>query len=102
MCSLQKADKFPTSVIEAETCGLPVVASAVCGIPEQIVDGETGYLVPSGDAERMAEKILQLKEDAALREMMGWNAAEQAKERYDDKVMVERYLEFYRRIQLDS
>ena len=91
-----KADTFPTSVIEAEACGLPVVASAVSGIPEQIVDGETGYLVSSGDAEMMAEMILQLKENIMLREIMGENAAKLAKERYDDKVMVERYLEYYR------
>jgi len=93
-----KADTFPTSVIEAESCGLPVVASAVCGIPEQIIDGETGYLVPCGDAEMMAERILQLKEDVMLRDIMGENAAKLAKERYDDKVMVERYLEFYKNI----
>lgn len=93
-----KADTFPTSVIEAEACGLPVVASAVCGIPEQVIDGKTGYLVPSGDAEMMAERILQLKEDVALQEIMGENASRLAKERYDDKMMVERYLEFYRSI----
>ena len=90
-----KAETFGLVIVEAEACGLPVVASAVGGIPELIVDGETGYLVPSGDAEVMAERILQLKEDVVLREMMGKNAAKLAKERYDDKVMVERYLEFY-------
>ena len=90
-----KADTFPTSVIEAEACGLPVVASAVCGIPEQIIEGETGYLIPSGNAEMMAKRILQLKEDVALRVRMGKSAMRLAKEKYDEKVMVEKYLEYY-------
>ena len=90
-----KADTFPTSLIEAEACGLPIVASAVRGIPEQVVEGGAGFLVPRGDANKIAERILQLKENVKLRERMGENAARLAKERYDDKVMVERYLEYY-------
>lgn len=93
-----KADTFPTSVIEAEACGLPVIASAVCGIPEQIEEGTTGYLVPVGDAEQMARRIIELKENSTLRERMGSNAAKLAKERYDQKIMVDKYLNFYKEI----
>ena len=75
-----------------------VVASTVCGIPEQIIDEETRYLVPCGDAEMMAERMLRLKESVDLREMMGENVAKLAKERYVDKVMVEMYLDIYRNI----
>ncbi len=46
-----RADNFPTTILEALACGTPVVATAVGGIPEQIVDGETGFLVPPGDAQ---------------------------------------------------
>jgi len=96
-----KADTFPTSVLEAEACGLPVVASAVCGIPGQIVEGETGYLVPRGDADMMADRILRLRGDKILRETMGSNAVILAKKWYDDKIMVRRYLEFYSDILLN-
>ena len=48
-----RADTFPTTIIEALACGTPVVATAVGGIPEQIVEGKTGFLVPVGDAGAM-------------------------------------------------
>ena len=41
-------DSLPMTVSEAQNCGVPVIASAIGGIPEQIVDGKTGWLVPSG------------------------------------------------------
>ena len=50
-----KADTFPNVVLEALACGLPVVATAVGGIPEQIDHERTGFLVPPGDAAGMAE-----------------------------------------------
>lgn len=96
-----KAETFGLVIVEAEACGLPVVASAVGGIPELINEGETGYLIPSGDAEIMAEKILKLKEDHILRERMSANASLLAKEKYGDDLMVERYLEFYQSVLKD-
>ena len=53
-----RADTFPTTVLEALACGIPVVASAVGGIPEQVVEGQTGFLVPVGDARAMAERVV--------------------------------------------
>jgi glycosyltransferase involved in cell wall biosynthesis len=44
-------------VSEAQNCGVPVIASAVGGIPEQIIDGETGWLVPAGDGRAMAGRL---------------------------------------------
>ena len=44
-------------------CGTPVVATAVGGIPEQIEDGKTGFLVPAGDAVAMAARIEQVLKD---------------------------------------
>ena len=49
-----RADTFPPSVIEAMACGRPVVASKVGGIPEQIVEGETGFLTAVGDSQGMS------------------------------------------------
>src|SRR5262249_50468725 len=42
-------DSLPMTVSEAQNCGVPVIASAVGGIPEQVVDGQTGWLVPARD-----------------------------------------------------
>lgn len=59
-CLPSHFDPFPLVLMEAMASGLPCVASAVCGIPEIVADGETGLLVPPGDAERLANALLRL------------------------------------------
>jgi len=93
-----KAETFGRSIAEAEACGLPVIAFAVCGIPELIVDGENGYLVAGGDADAMSAKIISLFENPALREKMGEKSAALAKERYGIELMVNRYISLYQSI----
>jgi glycosyltransferase involved in cell wall biosynthesis len=53
-------DSLPMTVSEAQNCGVPVIASAVGGIPEQVRDGETGWLVPAGDARALADRLGEL------------------------------------------
>lgn len=93
-----RADTFPNTVIEALACGTPVVATAVGGIPEQIEDGVTGFLVERGDAGQMATRIEQLLSDNDLRMQMGTQASEDAHERFDLNRQVDEYLEWYYRI----
>ncbi len=93
-----RADTFPTTVLEALACGTPVVASAVGGILEQIVEGRTGFLVPAGDAPALAERVLELLADEGLRLRMGRQAAEDAARRFGLERMVGEYLEFYKGI----
>lgn len=93
-----RADTFPNTVIEALACGTPVVATAVGGIPEQIEDGMTGYLVGLGDAAQMATRIEQLLSDNDLRMRMGTQAFEDARRRFDLNRQVDEYLEWYYRI----
>ncbi|MBN2289941.1 MAG: glycosyltransferase family 4 protein [Candidatus Glassbacteria bacterium] len=61
----------PISLLEAMAAGLPVVATAVGGIPEVVAEGENGLLVPARDPERLAESILSLLKDTGLRRRMG-------------------------------
>jgi glycosyltransferase involved in cell wall biosynthesis len=88
-------DNFPNSVLEALSCGLPVVATGVGGIPEQIVDGETGYLVPAGDATAMADRINLLFSERQLRKAMGERALNDARGRFGASRQVDAYIDWY-------
>ncbi len=64
-------DGMPNVLLEAMVTRLPVVTTPVTGIPELVVDGETGLLVPSDDASALADALFRLAEDASLRERLG-------------------------------
>lgn len=59
------------AILEAMAAGKPVVATAVDGNVEQVVHGETGFLVPAGDAEALADALLQLAHDRRTAQAMG-------------------------------
>lgn len=93
-----RADTFPSTVLEALACGTPVVASAVGGIPEQVMDGKTGYLVPPGNSQMMAERINSLLADEKIREEMGKLAAQDSECRFGMQRMINDYLSLYEKI----
>jgi glycosyltransferase involved in cell wall biosynthesis len=85
----------PLSVLEAMAAGLPVVSTAVGGVPELVQHGATGLLVPAGDARALAEAMAQIGFDAPLRAAMGDIARQTALERFDVRVMSHAYAKFY-------
>jgi glycosyltransferase involved in cell wall biosynthesis len=93
-----RADTFPNTVLEALACGTPVVATGVGGIPEQIEDGKTGFLVPAGDSVRMEQRITKLLENDEVRIGMGLAAAEFAGKRFSLEREVDDYLKWYQEI----
>jgi glycosyltransferase involved in cell wall biosynthesis len=62
---------LPVAILEAMARGLPVVSTRHAGIPEQVVEEETGILVDEGDVDGMAKGILRLAIDPSLRQRMG-------------------------------
>jgi len=90
-----RADTFPTTVLEALACGTPVVATAVGGIPEQVDDGQTGYLTPPGDGEAMAERAAVILRQPDLRQELSGRAADQARRRFDLERQADTYLGWY-------
>jgi len=90
-----KADTFPLTVLEALACGTPVVASAVGGIPEQIIQGKTGYLVEPGNHIKMAKILIDLIADPHTQQKMGVLAAQDAIARFSLDLQVQRYIEWY-------
>jgi len=88
-------ESFGLAALEAMACGVPVVASAAGGIPEVVVDGETGYLAPVGDVPGMTERALRILSDPAVHDRLKRNAAAQALEFSAERV-VPRYEQIYK------
>jgi D-inositol-3-phosphate glycosyltransferase len=87
-------ESFGLVALEAMACGTPVVASETGGLAFLVRDGETGFHVPTGDPEAMAERLRQLLRDEVLRERLGRQAAEYAK-RYAWPLMAEQIIALY-------
>jgi glycosyltransferase involved in cell wall biosynthesis len=72
------AEGIPTVVVEAMALGLPVVASDVGGVPEAVLDGKTGILVPAGDHRLFAQRTLELLYAPECRRRLGQAGREMA------------------------
>ncbi len=93
-----KADNFPTTILEALACGLPVIATAVGGIPEQVTDGQTGFLCPPGDSRSMAGAIHHLLTHPVKRRQMSQHAVKTARQHFGVTQMVAEYLTLYQKL----
>ncbi|HYY59026.1 MAG TPA: glycosyltransferase family 4 protein [Pyrinomonadaceae bacterium] len=87
----------PNSIVEAMAHGLPIIASAVGGIPDVVTD-EVGILVPPGDEAALAEAIVRLAEDAKLRERMGRAARLRYEKLFSPEAVLPLLLDTYRRV----
>jgi len=87
-----------TSLLDAMACGKPIVATNVGGIPEVVVDGETGLLVPPRDASALASAIARLLGDPQLRERMGAAGLERVQTKFSAEHMVGNTLAVYKRV----
>jgi glycosyltransferase involved in cell wall biosynthesis len=91
-------EAFGLVAIEAALAERPVVATTVDGIPDAVVDGSTGVLVPTEDPARLAAAISALLRDPRMREEMGRLGRERALERFSAAKMAGSYEELYRRL----
>jgi len=91
-------ESFGLSALEAMSCGVPVLATAVGGVPEVIRDGVTGLLCPSDDQAAYAEKMHVLLHDRERACAMGRAARADVLERFARDPIVERYEHLYRRV----
>jgi glycosyltransferase involved in cell wall biosynthesis len=87
-----------TSLLDAMASGKPVVATAAGGIPEVVVDGETGFLVPPRDHEAMANSLVTLLKDEQLRQRMGRAGLVRARRKFSADRMVQQTLRVYERV----
>ncbi len=88
----------PMSVMEAMAAGLPVVSTAVGGVPELVEESVSGILVPSEDVQNLTTALQTLVDRSELRASMGANARKTALERFDARVMTRAYENLYESI----
>lgn len=89
---------FPRTHLEAMALGIPVVGTRIAGVPEQVVDGETGLLVPPGDPDALAGALERLLGSAPLRRRMGEAGRARALEQFSTAACVEGMIREYRRL----
>ncbi|WP_316977618.1 glycosyltransferase family 4 protein [Shumkonia mesophila] len=83
---------MPRSIIEAMMSGLPVVATDIRGSREEVVDGETGFLVPVRDAGRLTVALQRLVTDGRLRSRLGAAGRQRALAQFDEEKVVARQI----------
>ncbi|WP_437720140.1 glycosyltransferase [Sorangium sp. So ce861] len=89
------SEGLPLALLEAMAAGLPAVATDVGGVSTALVDGETGFLVPSGEVAPLAARLAELLADPALAAQMGRRGRAIALRRYSAARMAERYMDLY-------
>jgi glycosyltransferase involved in cell wall biosynthesis len=89
---------LPLVVLEAMSQGVPVVATDVGGMPEAVIDDETGYLVPGGDVAALTTSIARILGDATIAARMRKAALARFEERFTMERMLEAHADLYRRL----
>lgn len=84
------AEAFGIAAVEASALALPVIAAAVGGLSDIVVDGETGFLIQPGDRQALAEHLRRLADDSSLRHRLGQAARQRAEARFDARANAHR------------
>ena len=88
-------ENAPMTVLEAFAYGKPVIGSDIGGIPEMIINGETGFLFSPGDHQDLREKIQYLLSNPSLIETLGRKARKRVEEEYNADLHYKRLMEIY-------
>lgn len=96
ICS--EMESAPLTLLEGMSCGLPVIATDVGGIPEIVSDGVNGFLVPPYSPGEIADRILTLNEDWELMQRLGKEARKTVLDRFTPGRVVPQYEEIYRKV----
>jgi len=96
MPSLQES--FGVAVLEASAVGLPVVSSDIGGIPEVLISGKTGILVPPGNSDDLSQAIIRLADNAELRKTMGQAGRKMVADKFRWEVCLDKMAELYERL----
>ncbi|MCF8143839.1 MAG: glycosyltransferase [Deltaproteobacteria bacterium] len=95
-------DNLPNTVLESMSCGTPVVAFDVGGLPDMVTSGVTGQLVPLSDTRKMGETIIDLIQRPDLLKSMGEEGRKRAEREYALSVQAGRYSDLYKELHLSN
>lgn len=98
----EPVEALPRVVMEAMSYGLPVVATRVNGVPEMVVDGETGFMIAVGDVAALAGRLEELVRDPARRESLGRAARARAEDLFAPERFRSEMLAIYRELVPDE
>jgi glycosyltransferase involved in cell wall biosynthesis len=87
----------PIAVLEAMAAGLPLVASAVGGLPALVTDGENGFLFPSGDETALRARVRALRDDPSRAARVAEAGRRLVEAKYSREAMARKYLDLYAR-----
>jgi glycosyltransferase involved in cell wall biosynthesis len=89
-----ETESFGLAALEAMACGVPVIASEVGGLPEVVVQGESGYLAPVGDVATMTARAIEMLQDPARHARCGARS-------HAPRVFAEKVVPLYERLYED-
>ncbi|MBI3231470.1 MAG: glycosyltransferase [Candidatus Doudnabacteria bacterium] len=92
------SEGFSNAIIEYMAAALPVVATDVGGAREAVIEGETGFLIPAGDSELLADRVVELLKNAAQAHSMGKQARQIVEEKFSSSALFERTRLLYERL----
>jgi L-malate glycosyltransferase len=93
-----ETESFGLSALEALACEVPVIATCVGGLPEVVLDGESGYLIEVGDVQTLAERALELLTDETKQRMFGQRGRAHAIEQFNTERVIPQYVALYERV----
>lgn len=93
-----EAESFGMAALEAMASEVPVIGTAAGGMPEVVVQGETGYLFPVGDVDAMADRGIEILSDSNLERRLGRAGRAVAEEKFHVDRVVPMYRGFYERV----
>ncbi|MFC5714248.1 N-acetyl-alpha-D-glucosaminyl L-malate synthase BshA [Thalassorhabdus alkalitolerans] len=96
MFLLSEKESFGLAALEAMACGVPVVGTAVGGIPEVVLDGETGFITPPEDPVTAGEKAVELLGNESLYKKLSVSSKERAQQQFSSFSIVEQYESIYK------
>ena len=98
MLLLSEQESFGLVLLEAMACEVPAIGTNIGGIPEVIVQGETGYLVDLGDVKTAAKKAVDLLSDEDRLKQFRTSAFERARTVFHSKTIIKQYMNLYKRL----